>query len=266
MNFLEKIVKAKRTELEVSKSNIPVDSLERSEYFNRETVSLEKALLDSEKHGIIAEFKRQSPSHGVINPSATSGPVCFRYFSSGASAVSVLTNSEFFGGRNEDLVNARQHCQGPILRKEFIIDEYQVIESKSIGADAILLIADILSGNELRNLSQLAYSLKMEVLFEIHDKGGIGKLPRESILIGINSRNLGNFRIDMGILKKTIGKLPKESIKIAESGINSAMSLVDLEKMGFRGFLIGELFMRENDPGDACRKFVDEIRYLKSAN
>ncbi len=264
MSVLEKIVRNKRVEIEATKRNTPVALLEKSKYFQRDTLSLERSLLDKGKHGIIAEFKRQSPSRGVINNGVTPENVCPRYLSAGASAVSVLTNGEFFGGSNEDLAGARKLCDGPILRKEFIIDEYQVVESKSIGADAILLIADILSAIQMKRLSELAKSLKMEVLYEIHDKNGIEKLPPGSRLTGINSRNLGNFSIDMKILNQTISMLPPASLKIAESGIHSAEAVSGLKNMGFTGFLIGELFMKEKDPGAACRKFISELKNLGS--
>ncbi len=264
MSILEKIVRAKQAELETLKANNPVSSLERSEDYQSLPLSLEKALIDSAKHGIIAEFKKQSPSRGVINTSALSREVCPQYLESGASAVSVLTNKEFFGGCNEDLANARKVCSGPILRKEFIIDEYQVIESKSIGADAILLIADILNKTQMKKLYSLASSLKMEVLFEIHDESGIEKLPSGSKLIGINSRNLGNFNINMDILNKTINRLPEDSIKIAESGIQSARKIIQLKKTGFTGFLVGELFMKDNDPGSACRRLIQDIRHQEA--
>ncbi len=263
MSILEKIVKAKRADVEKLKISKPITSLEKSKFFEVKTISLENSLTDKDGYGVIAEFKRQSPSRGIINPAALVEDVCKAYFNSGASAVSVLTNNEFFGGSSEDLISARKICFGPILRKEFIIDEYQVIESKSLGADAILLIVDILTVSELRKLSELAASLNMDVLFEIHDNSGITKLPGEAKLIGINSRNLGNFRIDMDILKKTITKLPESGIKIAESGIHSAEILTELRRLGFNGFLVGELFMRETDPGKACYEFISKIKKLK---
>jgi indole-3-glycerol phosphate synthase len=166
-----------------------------------------------EGSGIIAEFKRRSPSRGIINSRVDPGEVCSAYLNSGASAVSVLTNSRFFGGNDQDLLTVRQKCNGVILRKEFIIDDYQVIESKSIGADAILLIADILSEKELQRLSALALSLELEILYEIHDEKGTDKLPDGARLIGVNSRNLDNFIIDMDIPRKIISKLPGDRHK-----------------------------------------------------
>jgi indole-3-glycerol phosphate synthase len=170
--------------------------------------------------------------------------------------------ARFFGGSNDDFLKARAACEGVILRKEFIIDEYQVIESKSIGADAILLIADILTGKQMRDLSRLASSLGMEVLFEIHDTGGIDKLPGDARLIGVNSRNLDNFTIDMDIPEKIIGRLPAGSIRIAESGIDSPQKLLELRRAGFEGFLIGEMFMKQEDPGKACREFIESLNRL----
>jgi indole-3-glycerol phosphate synthase len=262
MNLLEKITTAKRRELEVQKSVIPVHLLEKSKYFKASTCSLEKSLLKLEGYGIIAEFKRQSPSRGIINPSARSEDVCPGYINSGAAAVSILTNNSF-GGSNEDLGKVRDLIRNPILRKEFIIDEYQVIESKSMGADVILLIADILSGRELRELSSVALSLGMEVLFEIHDDSGIDKLPPGARLVGVNSRNLGNFSINMEILNDTVNKLPAGAVKIAESGIDSAETMYSLNSAGFSGFLIGELFMREADPAKACEDFIANLNQLR---
>ena len=263
MNILEKIVSAKRKEILKSKNAVPVSSLEKSKHFPAQTLSLERSLQNNKGFGVIAEFKRQSPSRGIINSAARPGKVCGAYLDSGASAVSVLTDREFFGGGNDDLLQARRACNGVILRKEFIIDEYQVIESKSIGADVILLIAGILSRQELKALSDLALSLELEVLFEIHSEGDIGKLPGKAVLIGVNSRNLDTFSINMDIPGKIISKLPETTIKIAESGIHSAEKLMELKKAGFDGFLIGEKFMKEQDPGESCRMFIEDLRQLR---
>ena len=264
MKILGKIVDAKRAEVAKVKTNVPVSSLEKSEYFRSPARSLQKSLLSREGFGILAEFKKKSPSKGLINAGALPENVCPAYFEAGASAVSVLTNREFFGGSNEDFLKARKACKGVLLRKEFIIDEYQVIESKSLGADAILLIADILTKRELTGLSTLASSLGMEVLFEIHDEKGIEKLPAEAKLTGINSRNLDNFSIDMDIPARIIRLLPETSVKIAESGIHSPEKLMEFRKLGFSGFLIGEMFMKENDPGDSCRRFTQALKQVKT--
>lgn len=264
MTMLEQIVKAKRRDVQQNKQDVPVAMLEKSGFFQTVTYSLESSLNRKDGYGIIAEFKRQSPSRGIINNTAKAEDVCRKYISSGAAGVSILTNREFFGGSNEDLVKARKLLQGPVLRKEFIIDQYQIIESRSLGADVVLLIVDILSAAELKSFSTLATSLNMEVLFEIHDEAGIEKLPPEARMIGVNSRNLGNFSIDMDILKKTIGKLPGDAVKIAESGIDSAETLVNLKNEGFGGFLIGERFMREADPGISCNDFISKLNNLQT--
>ena len=262
--MLQQIVKAKRRDVQQNKLDVPVARLERSGFFQTGTYSLESSLRRKDGYGIIAEFKRQSPSRGIINNTASVEDVCMRYINSGAAGVSVLTNNEFFGGSNEDLVKARRLLQGPVLRKEFIIDKYQIIESRSLGADVILLIVDILSAAELEGFSTLAASFGMEVLFEIHDEGGIKKLPQEARMIGVNSRNLGNFSIDMDILKRTIGRLPGDAVKIAESGIDSAETLISLKNEGFGGFLIGERFMRETDPGMSCNDFIEKLNTLQA--
>ncbi len=264
MNILEKIVTYKRVEVGRLKIENPPVLLEKSKFFRRIPLSLERAVLDSKRNGIIAEFKRQSPSRGVINKYADPAIVCPRYLEAGASALSVLTDGEYFGGSNNDLLAVRDLCDAPILRKEFIIDEYQVVEAKSIGADAILLIADILTAREMKILAGVAESLDLEVLFEIHNESGIAKLPADARLIGINSRNLGNFSVDMDILKKTFGRLPETSIKIAESGIHSAGTLAELRNVGFDGFLIGEMFMKENNPGERCTEFINDVNAFKN--
>lgn len=264
MDLLKKIVKAKKAGILKDKEKTPVISLENSKYFESPVRSLAEALRNKNGYGIIAEFKRRSPSKGIINAGAMPGEVCPAYLNSGAAAVSVLTNEEFFGGSNLDFFQARESCSGPLLRKEFIIDEYQVIESKSLGADAILLIADILTEKELKGLSDLALSLNMEVLFEIHDESGINKLPGNCKLVGVNSRNLGTFSINMDVPSKIIGKLPESSIKIAESGIHSAEKLVEFNQQGFGGFLIGEMFMKEQCPGTACKELIRNIENLQA--
>ena len=263
MHILNKIVASKQREVMKIKESVPVSQLEKSSHFTTPVRSLRKSILDRAKYGIIAEFKRQSPSRGIINSLACPAEVCKEYIEAGASAVSVLTNTEFFGGRNSDLVSVRESCGGPVLRKDFIIDEYQVVESKSIGADAILLIVDILSKNELRKLSSLGSSLGLEMLFEIHDKEGIDKLPPDAILVGINSRNLHSFSINMELPLNIIKKLPEESIKIAESGIHSVQDLLDFRDAGFDGFLIGEMFMKNAGPGASCKRFIQKINALR---
>jgi indole-3-glycerol phosphate synthase len=264
MQILEKIVNAQRAEVQKKKSEMPVPALEKSRYFPLAPRSLSSAVMEGS--GVIAEFKKRSPSLGTINATALPQVVCRDYFEAGASAVSVLTNRQFFGGSNDDLLMVRETCDGVILRKEFIIDEYQVVESKSMGADAILLIAGILTGPRMASLSRLASSLGMEVLFEIHAPAETDKLPGEARIIGINSRNLDNFTVDTDLPARIIGSLPPQCIKIAESGIQSPQKLVELGKDGFDGFLIGELFMKEPDPGARCRQFIRDADRLRAGD
>ena len=262
MNILQKIVAFKEKEVDENRSLYPIKLLERSLYFNTKPVSLRKYLLEKGKSGIIAEFKRKSPSKGDINLYAPVGPTTVGYMQAGASALSVLTDKEFFGGSSNDLTEARKYNYCPILRKDFIIDEYQVIESKSIGADAVLLIGAILSNEKVRELAKLAVSLNMEVIYEVHDEADIEKLCPEIIHVGINNRNLENFTVNTEQALRLAEKLPDDRVKIAESGISAPGQLAEFRKHGYTGFLIGEQFMKESRPGLACKKFINQLNAL----
>lgn len=262
MNILDEIIAQKRTEVQESKELYPVKLLERSPYYQAQPVSLKKYLLREDLSGVIAEFKRKSPSKGVINEFADPATVCLEYMQAGASALSVITNTHYFGGSNKDLTTARRFNYCPILRKEFILDEYQVIEARSIGADAILLIAEVLTAEQLSNLSALAYELQMEVLFEIHDEESIDKLPPDAQIIGINNRNLKNFNVSIDHSLELLSKLPSQVVKIAESGIDSPETAIRLKQAGFSGLLMGERFMREANPGKACKLFIKGMKKL----
>ena len=220
-------------------------------------------MLDKGKSGIIAEFKRKSPSKGNINLYAPVGASTLAYMQAGASALSVLTDKEFFGGKNADLTEARNYNYCPILRKDFIIDEYQVIEAKSIGADADLLIGALLNKGRVTQLAKLSTSLGMEVLFEIHDEKEIDMLCPEIAHAGINNRNLQTFEIDIENALRLAEKLPAGMIKIAESGISTAEQVATFKQRGFHGFLIGEQFMKESQPGLACKKFIRQLNTLQ---
>lgn len=262
MNILEKIAAFKEKEVEENRSLYPVKLLERSIYFNTKPVSLRTYLLDKKLSGIIAEFKRKSPSKGSINPYAPVGPTTLGYMQAGASALSVLTDKEFFGGSSADLTEARKYNYCPILRKDFIINEYQVIEAKSIGADAILLIGAILDKEKIKQLAELAHSLGMEVLYEVHDEADINKLHLSIAHVGINNRNLENFTVDTEHSLRLAEKLPKNVVRIAESGISKPEQVQTFKKNGFNGFLIGEQFMKESRPGLACKKFIRQLNSL----
>jgi len=263
MSILQKIVAFKEQEVAENRSLYPVKLLEKSIYFNTLPVSLRTYLLKKEKSGIIAEFKRRSPSKGNINLYAPVGPTTIGYMQAGASALSVLTDKEFFGGSANDLTEARKYNYCPVLRKDFIIDEYQVIESKSIGADAILLIGAILTKQKVKALASLAVSLKMEVLYEVHDAVDVDKLCPEIAHVGINNRNLETFDVDIDNALKLAAELPEGVIKIAESGISNAEQLLQFKKHGYQGFLIGEQFMKDSRPGQACKKFIRQLNALQ---
>ena len=262
MNILKKITSHKRKILEERKTFFPIKLLEDNIYFNSEPMSLKYSLDTNPIPGIIAEFKRKSPSKGIINKDADIIEISKGYTKAGAIALSVLTDTYFFGGKNEDLSIARKHNDCPILRKDFTIDEYQIIEAKSIGADAILLIAAILTGNEIKKFTDLAHSLNLEVLLEIHDAGELIKMYDEVDLVGINNRNLKTFSVNLDHSVQLAGKLPSETIKIAESGISDPANIIKLMGSGFKGFLIGESFMNATSPALECGKYVEYIRKI----
>jgi len=259
-SILSEIVTHKRAEVAHQKELYPIKLLEQSTFFNSPTVSLKEYILREDKSGIIAEFKRKSPSKKAINLYADPEEVTIGYMQAGASALSVLTDEKYFGGGTKDLTTARKFNYCPILRKDFIRDEYQIIEAKSIGADAILLIAEILSKEELEQFTNKAHELGMEVLCELHSEEEIEKVVAANVdLIGVNNRDLKTFTTSIENSIRIKKSLPTDKVLISESGIHSAEQLVTLRNAGFHGFLIGELFMKEEDPGAAARGFVNEI-------
>lgn len=263
MNILEKIVAHKREEVALRKEKYPVKLLEDSIYFETPTVSLSEYLQRPDKHGIIAEFKRRSPSKGDINPYAKVEEVSIGYMQAGASALSVLTDEQFFGGKNADLTEARKFNFCPILRKDFVIDEYQIIEARSIGADAILLIAACLSKQELHRLAEFARSLGLEVLVELHAAPELDKLSPAANVVGVNNRDLQTFEVSIAHSIQMFPQLPNEMVKISESGLNDPQAVVELRRVGFEGFLIGEYFMRAERPGQRCQEFIQHIHRLE---
>lgn len=263
MSQLEKIIESKQKDVKEKKELYPLKLLEKSIFFDSPAVPLSAYIRRSDLSGIIAEFKRKSPSRGVINEFASPQKVCLEFMRSGASALSVLTDTKFFGGGNRDLEIARKFNFCPILRKDFIIDEYQVYESRSIGADAILLIARALTAAQLKKFHSLARSLSMEVLFEVYDESCIEKLPAEAAIIGVNNRDLKNSRVDHMHCVELSEKLPGSVLKIAESGIDSPEKYMVMKKAGFDGFLIGDYFMRTANPGRTCEKFIKKIKEIE---
>lgn len=264
MNVLEKIVAHKKKEVEDRKKERSVKDLEKGPFFKNEILSLKKFLLDETKTGIIAEFKRQSPSKGIINDVAGVEQVTKAYAQHGASGISVLTDETFFGGSLNDLLAATVN-EVPLLRKDFTIDEYQIYEAKAYGAEVILLIAACLSPAQVKSLGLAAKNLGMEVLLELHEETELGHLYPEVDLVGINNRNLKTFTVDLEQSLRLSEKIGKDFMKIAESGINDAETIVHLKRVGFRGFLIGEHFMKQPDPGIAFAAFVHQLNAKECA-
>ncbi len=267
MHILDKIVAYKQTEVLQSKDLRPIGLLEKSAFFNRSCNSYVDVLKNKSASGIIAEFKRKSPSRSDINLDADFKIVTGGYVNAGASAISILTDEHFFGGNNTILANVRQdHIHIPILRKDFIIDEYQIIEAKSIGADIILLICEILSKDKIRNFARLANSLGMEVLLEMHTEDQIEKINKYVSFVGVNNRDLKTFKVDYERSKDLFDQLPAEVPKIAESGLSEVDTCVMLYTHGFRGFLIGEQFMKQEDPGLAAQSFIADFLSKRTRN
>ena len=255
----DEIIEYKRKELVAAKGVASIRDFERSVLFTRETISLSESVSDKARTGIIAEFKRRSPSKGDINIRASVSEVASGYFREGASGISILTDTHFFGGSNDDLSLARGNGHFPILRKDFIISEYQVIESKAIGADAILLIAAALKKPEILNLAQLARSFGMEVLLEIHEQSELDSVNQYVNIIGVNNRNLKTFKVNTDISERIADKMPAGFVRISESGISSPEVIKRLRLAGYDGFLIGEKFMSSADPVQLFSEFVKDL-------
>lgn len=259
MNILDQIVKDKHKEVALKKSLIPIQSLERVPFFDNKTLSLVKKLKASNS-GIIAEFKRRSPSKSIINDTALVDDVAIGYELAGVCGMSILTDEIYFGGTLDDLITARQSCKLPLLRKEFIIDTYQIIEAKAFGADVILLIAAILTKSEIKMFSELAKSLQLEVLLEVHNEEELHTSIMPSIdMIGVNNRNLKTFEVSLDISKKLSSIIPNDFVKVSESGISSAEAIINLKTYGYQGFLIGENFMKTDNPGESSKEFIKSL-------
>lgn len=266
MNILEKIIADKYKEVAERKSLVPVKLLEKSTFFEGKVVSMKKYVTHPEKSGIISEFKRKSPSKGMINGAASVETVSIGYMQAGASALSILTDKDYFGGSNEDLKIARKFNFCPILRKDFVVDEYQIIEAKSIGADCILLIAAALEPEKLKSLAYFAKSLGLEVLLEVHDGDELAQSINDGVdLIGVNNRNLKTFEVSIDTSLELVDQIPSSFIKISESGISDPNTLIKLKKAGFDGFLIGENFMKSSRPEQAAYNFIKDYQKLASA-
>ncbi|GAB2952014.1 indole-3-glycerol phosphate synthase TrpC [Hymenobacter coalescens] len=268
-DVLARIVAHKRQEVAERRALVPEKLLERSQYLNAPTLSLRGYLRRPELSGIIAEFKRRSPSKGWINEFAPVERTTLGYMQAGASALSVLTDTEFFGGRNEDLTTARRFNLCPILRKDFVVDEYQLLEARSIGADAVLLIASVLEPTEVRHLGQQARALGLEVLLEVHDEDELNRTLDVALdavdLVGVNNRDLRDFSVSLDRSLRLVEQLPAALGRVAESGLRTAQDLQVLRRAGYDGFLIGETFMRHSRPERACATLVQQLRELSGA-
>lgn len=261
-DILHEIVAWKRVELEQQKKLVPPRELyarvERLMADGINARSMSRSLAGS-PYGIIAEFKRKSPSKGWIHEDAQPMDVVPKYAAGGASALSILTDSKYFGGTLDYIPQVRSSVDIPILRKEFIIDEYQLFEARSAGADAVLLIAADLGKDECRALTLTAHDLKLDVLLEMHSDDELEYLECEPDMAGINNRNLGTFHTDVANSFRLAEKIDTNAVKVSESGISNPETIRQLREAGFRGFLMGECFMKEQDPGLALIKFIEAI-------
>ena len=259
MKILDKIVEDKKIEINKLLSNSSISKLENSHLFSRKCISLKESIKNNNS-GIICEFKRSSPSNQNINYISSLSDVVSGYEEAGAAGLSILTNKKYFDGDTQDIIDIRDISNLPILRKEFIISEYQVIEAKSIGSDAILLIASILSEEEIIGYSSLAKSIGLEVLLEIHSEDELYKISGDDIdIVGVNNRNLDTLEIDLNNSIDLYGKIPSKFIKISESGISEVESILKLKEVGYNGFLIGEKFMKTRNPMESAHDFIKKI-------
>jgi indole-3-glycerol phosphate synthase len=259
--ILEIIVESKRLEVLNLKENFDLNFFEKSDNYKRKCYSLKEFLLDKTKNSIISEFKRKSPSKGVINDKSSVEEVVKAYQNADVSAVSILTDKDYFGGSEKDLMRARTILNLPILRKDFIIDQFQIHQSKYLGADVILLIAAILTKEQIEDFTNLAHKLSLSVILELHDQSEIEKIYSKVDVIGVNNRNLGTFKVDIQNSVEMMKLLPKDALLISESGISEVNSIKMLQNIGFKGFLIGENFMKTDDPAKAVSEFSNNLTH-----
>ena len=261
-DILEEIVAHKRMEVEQFKRSIPpsmlYDAVEKMA--DQPVVSMRKSLMESES-GIIAEFKRKSPSKGWIKEQGRAEEIPLSYQQNGASALSILTDEKYFGGRDTFIKTARESgVTLPVLYKNFVVDEYQLFQARLCGASAVLLIAADLKLDECRSLLRMAHELNLEVLLEMHAESELDYAALEPDMCGINNRNLGTFITDIQNSYHLAELLPKDACKVSESGISDPQTVRELRNVGFRGFLIGETFMKAENPGDALRLFIEKMK------
>jgi indole-3-glycerol phosphate synthase len=260
MSILVQIVADQRKEIALKKAIVSQTQLQNMPLYNRQTISFSNAIKDTPL-GIVAEHKRRSPSKPKIKLQSRVAAVAEGYEKAGVAAMSVLTNNQYFGGSLEDLLLARSACHLPLLRKEFIVDAYQIHEAKAYGADAILLIAACLSADETHHLAKTANSIGLEVLLEVHNKAELDRSPLTFVdVVGVNNRNLNDFTVSLETSLALVEYIPSEKVKISESGISSHKAIATLQKVGFDGFLMGEHFMLHESPGDTANQFIKTFK------
>jgi len=258
--ILDKILADKVIEVAERKKYVPISELEESPAFLRKCLSLKQSLLASES-GIISEFKRKSPSKGWIHEEANVVEVTSGYSAAGASGISILTDLPYFGGTSQDLLAARPLITCPVLRKDFVVDAYQLYEAKAIGADVILLIAAALSPKRTLELAKTAHELGLEVLMEVHNVEELEHANEYVDMLGVNNRNLKTFEVSTNVSFELAKLIPDSFVKVSESGISKAETVKELRKAGYNGFLMGENFMKEADPAEALKSFIEQLKY-----
>jgi indole-3-glycerol phosphate synthase len=259
MNILDQILETKQAEIVRLRRERSFESIHREALaVTRAVNSFSKALNESAS-GIIAEFKRRSPSKGFIKANADVQTIVGGYAATGAAAISVLTDKSFFAGGLDDLVQARLVTDKPLLRKDFIIDPYQICEARLAGADVILLIAAALSREQCSELASFARSLDLEVLLELHGEGELDHLNRDVQVVGVNNRDLTTFVTDTAVSLRMAALLPRNVVRISESGISDPAVVLNLREAGYKGFLMGENFMKQTDPAEALGRFISQL-------
>lgn len=264
-NILEQIVAAKKKEIEPFKTMSPIRRFEKDGFFwkirNR---SLVQSLLMPGSTGIIAEFKRKSPSKGWFQTKDLEVEPVVTVYDKSAAGISVLTDTDFFGGDLDDLIQTKVVTDVPVLRKDFIIDKWQIAESKAFGADVILLIAACLSKEEVKEFAGYAKSIGLETILEIHNEQELDHYCEEVSIVGVNNRNLKTFETNIETSLQLIKLIPEDKPVITESGINNVDAILTLRAAGFKGFLIGEYFMKEEKPWEAYQKFVTDLKTFEN--
>lgn len=260
MSVLDQIVEDKRAEVEANKKIVSFERLESKLNLTEVNYSLRTILLEGRTSGVIAEVKKKSPSRGVINDQIVVAEVAAGYEKAGASAISVLTDWKYFGGKDDDLRAARKRVKIPILRKDFIIDEYQIVEAKLMGADLILLIARILSPKRTEELTKFAKKLGLEVLLEVHsEKELLENINDDVDIVGVNNRDLDTLKVNLLFSFELATKIPDGFVKVSESGITTPDAVMKLREFGYNGFLMGENFMKNEQPDLACADFINKL-------